>query len=109
VSDIQDEIVVKDYAITGTSKWLSTGALPEYWGAGNFLALDFIDAAGASEIKVGMVPSHSGMDLVALDEDMDVAFQINDKDAQVFRVQMTVDGVTSTQDYDLSGLTLASA
>ena len=56
-----------------------------------------------------MVPSHSGMDLVALDEDMDCAFQINDKDAQVFRVEMTVDGVKSTKDFDLSGLTLASA
>ena len=96
--------------ITGTSKWLSTGALPSYWGAGNFLALKFSDPNHVADvIKVGMVPSQSGMDLVALDEDMNVTFQINDKDEQVFRVEITHDGVKTTKDYDLSGLTLASA
>ena len=72
------------------------------------MALAFTDNDdGDATLKVGMVPSASGADLVPLDEDMDGVFKVSDKDTQVFRTLAT-DGHANSKvtDYDLSGLTL---
>ena len=107
VSDMQTGVEVTGNAITGTLKYLSEGALPEYWGAGNFLALKFTNNdESVTSIKVGLVPSASGMDPVELDADMNGAFQITDKDTQKLVVISESADYTRTDEYDLSGLTL---
>ena len=111
VSDMQSDVVVSDNAITGSLKWLGTGnEISDDWGAGNFLCLKFADTNSvADSIKVGLVPSASNMDLVELDEDMNGVFQITDKANQKFVVEVTVGSDKYRKEYDLSGLTLASA
>ena len=111
VSNMQTGVNVADGAITGTLKFIQggiaqTGPLA---GDGNFLALKFVDANEADSIKVGLVPSASGMSLVELDSDMNGVFKVSgtvDGVPQVFKVVTTVNGVAKTQIFDLSGLTL---
>ena len=92
--------------ITGTLKYLDSGDIADYWGAGNFMALKFsgIDEA-ATSVKVGMDPSQSsGLVELLGDPDMNGVFKVTDKDAQKF-VVITSDGThTSTATYDLNGL-----
>lgn len=107
VSDMQTGVEVSNGSITGTLKYLSEGALPEYWGAGNFLALKFTNNdESITSIRVGLSPSASGMDPVELDADMNGAFQITDKDTQKLVVISESADYTRTDEYDLSGLTL---
>ena len=111
VSAMQTGITVADGAITGTLKFIQGGITPTgtLSGDGNFLALKFIDNSNADSIKVGLVPSASGMDLVELDADMDGVFKVSGKIggvAQVLKVVTTKNGVDKTQVFDLSGLTL---
>lgn len=107
VSDLQADVAVDGSSITGTLAHVSDGALAEYWGAGNFLALDFggIDTSGLTSLKVGLAPSE-GSGLVELlgDPDMQGVFKVTDKDAQVFHIVATDGRRTATRDYDLSGL-----
>ena len=102
---MQTGLSVADGAITGTLKYLDSGEIAEYWGAGNFMALKFTPGEDATSVRVGMVPSASGMDLVELDEDLNGVFKVTDKDTQVFRVVSTDGTHTKTTDYSLSGLT----
>ena len=107
VSDLQTGVEVTDNAITGTLKYLASGDLVDTWGAGNFVALKFSDVPeDATSVKVGLNPSE-GSGLVELlgDEDMNGAFKVTNKDIQDFVVETTVDGETTTQTFDLSGLT----
>jgi hypothetical protein len=107
VSDMQEDVVVADGAITGTLKYLDTGALAEHWGAGNFLALKFSDIpATATSVLVGLDPSESsGLVEIINDPDKNGAFKITNKNTQVFKV-VTSDGTsTNTQTFSLSGLT----
>lgn len=109
VSSIQDDDVsVVGNKITGTLKYLSSGAIAGYWGAGNFLALKFSDIdPRATSVKIGLRPSQ-GSGLVELlgDPDMNGVFKITDKSTQKFIVQ-TTDGIkTKEQVFDLSDLTL---
>ena len=94
--------------ITGTLKYLDSGDIADYWGAGNFMALKFsgIDEA-ATSVKVGMDPSQSsGLVELLGDPDMNGVFKVTDKDTQVFKV-VTTDGTrTKTQTFDLSDLTV---
>lgn len=102
---MQTDVAVSDGAITGTLKYLSTGAIPQVWGPGNFMALKFSNAE-ASKIRVGMDPSVSS-GFVELDEDMNGVFKVTDKDSQKFVVQSYDDeGHEKTQVFDLSGLTV---
>ncbi len=98
-----------DGAITGTLKYVSSGALAADWGAGNFLALKFtdIDTTGLTSLKVGLSPSE-GSGLVELlgDPDMDGVFKITDKTTQKFVIEATNGKNTARIEYDLSGLTL---
>lgn len=99
-------------AITGTLKYVTTGALPDYWGAGNFLALDFsgIDTTGLTSLKVGLVPSEgSGMVEVLGDPDMNGACKVTDKDSQRFVIVATDGTHVARREYDLSGLTVEGA
>ena len=106
-----DDVVVSGDAITGSLKWLSTSnAITDVWGAGNFLCLKFADKDGvADSIKVGLDPSASQMPLQELDEDMNGIFKISDKATQKFVIEVTVGSDKYRKEYDLSGLTLASA
>lgn len=110
VSDIQTGVSVIDKVIIGNLKYLSTGEIAGYWGAGNFLALKFViinPDITFSDIKVGLNPSE-GSGLVTLDADLNGVFKITDKDAQTFRVVVTKNGSEFTKDYVLSGLTVAT-
>ena len=114
VSDLQTGVAVSGTAstgfkITGTLHETTTGALPEYWGEGYFLALKFFDAdPHAESLKVGLDPSE-GSGLVELDEDMNAVMKITDKDEQVF-VTEVADAATGNKtrtEYDLSELVLS--
>ena len=108
VSDIQTGVTVGDGTITGTLKYVSTGALATDWGAGNFLALKFSDIDNrATSVKVGLEPSQSsGLVELMGDPDMNGVFKITNKDTQKFKVVVT-DGLNvAVKTYDLSGLTV---
>ncbi len=110
VSSMQSNIVVADGAITGTLKFIAGGLAQSgpLAGDGNFMALKFIDENEADEIKVGLAPS-AGTGLVALDSDMNAVFKVAgelDGVQQVLKVVTTKGGVTKTQSFDLTGLTL---
>ena len=108
VSDLQSGVSVANGAITGTLKYVDSGALATDWGAGNFLALKFSGTdERATSVKVGLDPSvSSGLVEIIDDPDQNGVFKITDKDGQVFKVVIT-DGTNRTvQTFDLSGLTL---
>lgn len=89
-------------AIIGTIKKLTSGQLPEYWGAGNFMALKFVIVdpdVTFSDVKVGI------KNLVTLDADLNAAIFIEDK-TKPFKVVVTVDGNEYEYKYNLNGLTL---
>lgn len=107
-SDMQTGISVSDNAITGTLKYMSeSNAITDKWGAGNFLVLKFSDIdERATSVMVGLDPSE-GSGLVELigDPDMNGVFKVTDKDTQVFKIVSTDGTRTTTQTFDLSGLT----
>lgn len=108
VSDIQTGVAVNGNKITGTLKYLDSGDIATYWGAGNFLALKFADIdPEATSVKVGLDPSE-GSGLVELlgDPDMNGVFKITDKATQKFKVVSSTSARTTTQTFDLSELTL---
>lgn len=109
VSTMQTGITVTGNAITGTLKYISSGAIAQDWGAGNFLCLKFPDADIENlTVKVGLNPSQ-GSGLVALDADKNGVFKVTDKNTQKF-VVLQQDGVkTKLQEFDLSGLTIETS
>lgn len=111
VSAMQSNVVVADGAITGTLKFIQGGLAQSgpLAGDGNFLALKFVDNNEADSIKVGLVPSASGMDLVELDSDMNGVFKVTglvEGVQQIFKVVTTKNDIVKTQIFDLTGLTL---
>lgn len=104
IDDMQGaDFQVVDRAIIGSVKKLSSGVLPDYWGAGNFMALKFViidPDVEPTDIKVGI----NG--LVALDNDLIAAIKIEDK-TKPFRVITTIDGYDYEDKYNLNGLALA--
>lgn len=80
-------------------------------GDGYFLALKFDNFASGltyANVKVGLVPSASGMDLLTLDSDKNAVFKITDKDNQILKVvQSDSQGHKNIQLFGLSHLTLA--
>lgn len=103
-SAMQSDIAIANGAITGTLKFLDSGALATDWGEGNFMALKFTVPSGATSCKVGLSPSVSS-GLVELDDDKDGVFKVTDKDTQKFVIVTTNGQYTLTQEFDLSGLT----
>ncbi len=109
VSDMQEDVVVGDDEIVGTLKYLDSGDLVTTWGAGNFMALNFVnnDFSKYSSVKVGMDPSQgSGLVEIINDPDKNGVFKVTNKDTQVFKIVYTdaETGETNTQTFDLSGL-----
>ena len=109
-SQLQTGVTVAYGAITGTLKFIE-GGLAESGplaGDGNFLAIKFTadDWDDYTSVKVGLVPSASGMELQDLlsDPDKDGVFKITDKDTQNLVVEVSDGTTTSTFNYDLSGL-----
>lgn len=104
IDDMQGaDFAVVDRAIIGSVKKLTSGVLPDYWGAGNFMALRFViidPDVEPSDVKVGI----NG--LAALDNDLIAAVKIEDK-TKPFRVITTIDGYDYEDNYNLNGLTLA--
>lgn len=104
VADMQGaDFKIVERAMVGSVKKLSSGVLPDYWGAGNFMALRFIiidPDVSPEDVKVGI----NG--LAALDSDLLAAVKIEDK-TKPFRVITTIDGYDYEDDYNLYGLTLA--
>lgn len=109
VSDMQEDVEITDDAITGTLKYLDSGDLVTTWGAGNFMALNFVDNdfSKYSSVKVGMDPSQSsGLVEIINDPDKNGVFKVTNKDTQVFKIVSTdaETGEINTQTFDLSGL-----
>lgn len=109
VKTMQTGITISGNAITGTLKYISSGAIAQDWGAGNFICLKIPDADVTNmTVKVGLNPSQ-GSGLVALDADKNGVFKVTDKDTQKF-VVLQQDGVkTKLQEFDLSGLTIETS
>ena len=100
VSEMQAaNINIQGSTITGTLKYVATGALVDDWHVHHFIALKFIDSNEASDIKVGL------KNLVSLDEDMNAVLAI-ESNKQLLRIKSYVNGVDRTQVLSLSGLTL---
>ena len=106
---MQTGLTVGDGAITGTLKYLSSGQLVTDWGAGNFMALKFTAPENATSVLVGLQPSvSSGLAELVGDPDQNGVFKVTNKDTQIFIIKTTVGNITSTQTFDLSGLTVQS-
>lgn len=105
VTAMQDtDIAIQGKTISGSIKYVNSGTLVNDWGVHNFLALRFIDPNGASKIQVGI------KNLATLDVDMDCVFALSDEDlTRPLRVISTINGITKTQEYDISGLVLAES
>lgn len=76
-------------------------------GDGYFLALKWSDpAAGVTSLKVGLVPSASGMDLQECisDTDRNGVFKITDPSTQVFKMIQSNSGHKHLQIFKLTGL-----
>lgn len=111
VSDLQENVVVGENGIiSGTLKYNEGWASGPLAGPGYFLAVKVDNTElNASSIKLGLVPSASGIDPVEIvgDPDMNAVFKVSDKDLQHLTVITTVDGEENTKNYDLQGLILA--
>ena len=111
-ADFQSDIVVNGGEVTGTLKFMEGGLSPSgpLAGDGYFLALKYSNFASGltyANVKVGLVPSTSGMDLQTLDSDCDSVFKISDKANQRVKVVQTDSaGHKNIQYFGLSGLTL---
>lgn len=111
-ADFQSDIAVNDGEVTGELKFIEGGLSPSgpLAGDGYFLALKFSNFASGltyANVKVGLVPSSTGMAPVTLDSDCDVVFKITDKDSQKVRVvQSDSAGHKNVQLIGLSGLEL---
>lgn len=114
-SDFQSDIAVNGGEVTGELKFIEGGLSPSgpLAGDGYFLALKFSNFASGltyANVKVGLVPSASGMTPQTLDSDCDVVFKITDKDNQKVKViQSDSAGHKNIQYFGLSGLTLEDA
>lgn len=107
-SDLQENIVVSDDAITGTLKYVDdySSAFGGDLSSGNYIALifDTPDVTGAT-ITVEIVGGVSGP--VTLDNDRMFVGRIADKSTQAIKVVASKEGYTSaTKTFSLTGLTL---
>ena len=110
--DFQSDVAVSGGKITGELKFMEGGLSPSgpLAGDGYFLALKFSNFASGltyNNVKVGLVPSASGMEPQTLDSDCDAVFKITDKDNQRLKVvQADNAGHKNIQLFDLSELEL---
>lgn len=108
VSDMQKDLAVNGYKVTGTLYKLTEGELVEGWGEGYFMGVDFKKQipADATKLLVGLSPSQgSGLVDAINDPDKNGAWKITDPKTQKFIIQTTIaSGEVLTQEFDLSGL-----
>lgn len=109
-SDMQSDIAVEGNKITGTLKFIEGGLSPSgpLAGDGNFIALHWSDPdEKATSLKVGLVPSASGMEPVECidDTDRNGVFKIANT-SQKLVITQSGQGHTNQQTFDLTGLTL---
>lgn len=106
VSDLQTDLDVGNDAITGTLKYVTgyTGfsGNPDLQ-KGNFIALKVTAETGTT---VQMKLENGESDWVTLDSDMNIVMRIADKDTQRVLVKASKDGVTVTDSFGLSGMTV---
>ena len=111
-SDMQSNITINNGKVTGTLKYIENGLSPSgpLAGSGYFIALKWsnIDAS-ATSLKVGLVPSATGMEPQECidDSDHNGVFKITDKSTQVLKFILSDGEHTEAQTLDLSGLTLS--
>ena len=110
-SDIQSDIAISGGEVTGELKFIEGGIAPgTLSGDGYFLGLKFSNFASGltyANVKVGIVPSSTGMDLQTLDSDKNAVFKVTDKDSQKIKVVQTdAAGHSNTQLFGLSHLEL---
>lgn len=110
-SDMQSDVVVKDNKISGTLKFIEGGLADSgpLAGDGYFLALHWSNPdASATSLKVGLVPSASGMDLVECinDTDRNGVFKITNPRNQIFKMVSSNATSKTVQNFSLAGLTL---
>lgn len=112
VSTLQDKITVGDRAITGevyyTEDYTEFSGDPELQ-KGYFLVLKWPDPEeGVTSLKIGIVPSSIGADLQEAidDQDRNGVFRITDPDSQVVVIRQSDGTKTTTQRFDLNGVTL---
>ena len=99
-SDFQSDVTVTGGEIAGTLNFMEGGLSP----SGPLAKLVFFTYAN---VKVGLVPSASGMGLVTLDSDKDAVFKITNKNNQKLKVvQEDSAGHKNIQYFGLSKLTL---
>lgn len=108
---MQTGVTVEGDTIKGTLKYIEGGLSPSgpLAGSGYFIALKWDDPdEEATSLKVGLVPSASGMDLVECieDDDRNGVFKVTDKDNQQLFLVSSNDDHTTKQKFKLSGLTL---
>lgn len=113
-SDFQSDVAVSDGEVTGSLAFIEGGLAQSgpLAGDGYFLALKFSNFSSGltyDDVKVGLVPSASGMALQTLDSDKNAVFKITDKNSQKVKVvQADNAGHKNVQYFGLSGLTLES-
>ena len=104
-TDLQTGLYVADGKIYGTLKKVTSGQLVNDWGEGYFMALKWTCDAGATSLKVGMVPSMgAGFQECLSDPDRDGVMKVTDKDIQKFVIITANSNESKTQTYDLSNL-----
>lgn len=91
-------------AVSGRSKWLDTGEIASYHGAGNFLAFHITPGDDGATTEAGIVPAAAG--LATLDDDGLLLVKITDPAAEQLEVVTTLDGETLTQTFTLENVTL---
>lgn len=111
-ADFQSDVTVTGNKISGSLTFIEGGLSLSgpLVGDGYFLALKWTDPAqDITSLKVGLVPSASGMDLVECidDTDRNGVFKITDKANQKFVIIQSGGGKQHTQILDLSELELS--
>lgn len=109
-SDFQEDVAVTGNKVTGTLSFIEGGLSPAgpLAGDGYFLALKWSDPdAAATSLKVGLVPSASGMDPVECIDDLDRngVFKITST-SQKLKIITSNATKKTVQNLDLSGLIL---
>ena len=110
-ADFQSDVAVSNGVISGTLAFIEGGLSPDgpLAGDGYFLALKWSDPGQTvTSLKVGLVPSASGMDLIECisDTDRNGVFKITDPNTQVFKMVQSNSGHKTTQIFRLTGLVL---
>lgn len=108
-SDLQSNITIDKYGnISGTLNFIEGGLAPGVLdGDGYFLALHWTDPAQTvTSLKVGLVPSSTGMEPVeAIDDtDRNGVFKITNKSQRLKFVQSDAAGHKNIQIFTLDGL-----